>query len=392
MGPVHSHDTISPTVPAEAAACGTTPSLGVEEEFLLVAPGTGRPVPMADAVRSLALEEDGLASEEGEVQAEFLQVQLEIATPVCSGLDEVAGQLLRLRHLLGDAAERAGCCLAACGAATVSGNDRMEVTPESRYLSMRDDAGQLANEQLINGMHVHVGVPDRETRVDLLNRLRPWLVLITALAANSPLWHGRDTGFASWRSLVFGRWPVTGVPPLFRDAEDYDARVAGLVDRGLIADQRQVYWLARLSDRHPTVEVRAADVQLRVDDAVMIAGLVRALAMTLLEDESARRASEVCPPEVLAAGAWRAARHGVTGDLLDPWSGRERRAHDVLADMVAYLRPALGRAGDAREIVPHLERLMDEGNGAERQRRTLQERGLTGLNEFIVSQTSALTG
>jgi carboxylate-amine ligase len=347
---------------------------------------------MAEAVRSLALQGGGLVAAEGEVQPEFLQVQLEIATPVCTGLDEVAGQLLRLRHLLGGAAEQAGCRLAACGAAPVSAGGPIAVTAEARYLSMRGDAAQLADEQLINGMHVHVGLPDRETRVDLLNRLRPWLVVITALAANSPLWHGRDTGFASWRSLVFGRWPVTGVPPLFRDAEDYDARVDGLVDRGLIADRRQVYWLARLSDRYPTVEVRAADVQLRVDDAVMIAGLVRALAMTLLEDESSRRLSAACPPEILGAGAWRAARHGVTGDLLDPWTGYERKAKDVLADMVDYLRPALRQAGDAREALPHLERLMDEGNGAERQRRTLHERGWTGLNEFIVSQTSALTG
>jgi carboxylate-amine ligase len=311
---------------------------------------------------------------------------------VCSSLDEVAGQLLRLRHLLSGAAEQAGCCLAACGAAPVSGSGRVEVTAGSRYLSMREEAAQLADEQLINGMHVHIGLPDRETRVDLLNRLRPWLVLITALAANSPLWRGRDTGFASWRSLVFGRWPVSGVPPLFRDAEDYDDRVDGLVDRGLVSDRRQVYWLARLSDRYPTVEVRAADVQLRVDDAVMLAGLIRAVAMTLLEDESSLRLSAACPPEVLAAGAWRAARHGVTGDLLDPWTGRERKAQDLLVDVVEYLRPALGRAGDAREIVPHLERLMSEGTGAERQRRTLREHGWTGLNEFIVSQTSALTG
>ncbi|MFD0381954.1 glutamate-cysteine ligase family protein [Streptomyces stramineus] len=136
-------------------------------------------------------------------------------------------------------------------------------------------------------MHVHAAVPDRSAGVAVLNRIRLWLPVLVAMAGNSPLWRGEDTGFASWRTVIFGRWPVAGPPPAFADGPDYDRRVADLVSSGAIADTGQIYWQARLSEHYPTIEVRCFDVQLTVEDAVMFAGIVRALVATALREEDA---------------------------------------------------------------------------------------------------------
>ncbi|MEU9148599.1 glutamate--cysteine ligase [Streptomyces sp. NPDC048349] len=352
-------------------------TLGVEEEYLLVDPVTAVPTPYAEDVRRTA----GLGplAEAGEVQDELLQAQMEVATPVCWKLDEVGGHLLRLRHALGSAAEANGCRIAATGAAPVRGAEPVPVTPTSRYLRMEGEARQLVDEQLICGMHVHVGIPDAETGVAVLNRIRVWLPTLLAMSANSPLWDGRDTGFASWRTIVFGRWPVSGPPPFFDGLADYERRLDALVASGVIADRGQVYWQARLSDRYPTVEVRCLDVQLRADDAVLLAGVVRALVATAIAEEKAGLPpATASAPELVQAGNWHAARHGLNGTLLDP-EGRPRSSGDVLCDLVRHITPALEDAGDLREVNALTHRLLQEGTPADRQRRAAANGGLPEL-------------
>lgn len=363
------------------------PTVGVEEEYLLLDPNSGLPMPKVEAVREAA----GLhpAVDHAELQHELLQAQIEVATPVCSALAEVGGHLLRLRHALAAAAEDSGCRLAACATGPYAPAAPPAITDAPRYHSISRQVTRLADEALINGMHVHVGIPDQEYGVALLNRLRPWLPILTALAANSPVWHGSDTGFASWRTVVFGRWPISGIPPLFAGAQDYEERIQHLLDAQLIRDRGQLYWQARLSARFPTIELRAMDVQLRADEAVMLAGLVRALAVTLSRERSPAPAPPAWPPEGLAGAGWHAARHGMGGMLHDPRTGLARPAGAIVEDMIDYLTPALAEAGDTREVVPLLDRLMREGNGAERQRRSLAETGRQGLITMIAAETSA---
>ncbi|AUY53730.1 glutamate--cysteine ligase [Streptomyces sp. CB01881] len=357
-------------------------TIGVEEEYLLIDSVTGMPVTRAARVRSAAGLQPALGDDE--VQRELSQAQLEVATPVCRTLDEVGGHLLRLRHTLAQAAEDCGCRLAATGSAPFTDRLAVPITPTPRYRRMRRQAAAVADEQLINGMHVHVGVPDRDAGVTVLDALRPWLPLLIALSANSPLWQGRDTGFASWRTVVFDRWPVSGLPPHFAGAADYDRRTRRLLAAGLIDDTGQVYWQARLSERYPTIEVRAMDVQLRVDEAVLIAGLVRALAVHALDHPPV---DEGDPPEFLGAAAWHAARHGTTGRLYDPLTGRIAPAREVTDGLLAHLEAPLRGSGDHRLAVRLLERLHGEGNGAVRQRRELRRRGRNGLIGMIRGET-----
>ncbi|MGW1772053.1 carboxylate-amine ligase [Streptomyces sp. NPDC002104] len=356
-------------------------TLGVEEEYLLLDPATAEPTPTVEEVSRTA----GLGSlaEQGEVQDELLQAQIEVATPICWALDEVGGHLLRLRHALASAAESNGCRIAATGAAPVRGVLPVPVTRKARYLRMEGEARQLVDEHLICGMHVHVGVPDRETGVAVLNRIRVWLPTLLAMSANSPLWDGRDTGFASWRTIVFSRWPVSGPPPHFEGLADYERRLDALVTSGVIADRGQIYWQARLSDRYPTIEVRCPDVQLTAEDAVLLAGVIRALVATAIAEEKAG-----LPPvtasgtEVLQAATWHAARYGLNGSLVGP-DGRPGSSGDVLCALMRHITPALEDAGDLREVSALSHRLLREGTPADRQRRALDDGGLSALTGLI---------
>ncbi|MFD8705512.1 glutamate--cysteine ligase [Kitasatospora sp. NPDC059648] len=357
-------------------------TIGVEEEYVLIDPVGGVPVARAAAVQAAADGQRALTS--GEVQRELSQAQIEVATPVCRSLDEVGGHLLRLRHSLALAARASGCRLAATGSVPFTDRLHVPVTPTPRYRRLRRTARALVDEQLINGMHVHVGVPDREAGVRVLNWLRPWLPVLTAVAANSPFWHGRDTGFASWRTVVFDRWPVSGPPPAFAGAADYDRRIRALVERGLIEDTGQLYWQARLSERYPTVEVRAMDVQLTVDEAVVVAGLVRGLCATALT--GARTPPP--DPEFVRATGWYAARYGTTGLLHDPRTGSPVPAAQAVAALLAQVEEALSAVGDLDRAAWLLGRLHQDGNGAIRQRRALRRGGRASLVGLIVDETA----
>jgi carboxylate-amine ligase len=366
-------------------------TVGVEEEYLLLDAATGFPAARAGQVRRAADLQSAIDG--SEVQRELLQAQLEIATPVCRSVAEIGTHLERLRHALGAAARAHDCRLAACATAPFTDRMPVPVTDTTRYRAMRADAPQLTDEQLITGMHVHVGVPDRDAGVAVLGHLRPWLPLLVALSANSPLWQGVDTGFASWRTVVFGRWPVSGVPPWFADARDYDDRIHALVRSGLIGDVGQLYWQVRLSERYPTVEIRAMDVQLRIDEAVMLTGLVRAVAAVALAGRSAEQGQAHPHPhphphqETLSAAVWYAARHGCTERLYDPIGGTLDSPPAVVGLVLQALGPALADNGDTDLVEPVLARLLQDGNGAVRQRRELRRGGRAGLLDSVVQET-----
>jgi carboxylate-amine ligase len=356
-------------------------TLGVEEEYLLLDRDTGLPSPSAGLVQAAADLEPVLGR--GEVDSELLQAQIEVATPVCTALDEVTSHLVRFRQAVTAAADRAGCRVAATGGAPLTAGHAVPVTQKRRYREMRADAARRVDEQLICGMHIQVGVPDRSAGAAALGRLRPWLPVLVALGANSPFWDGRDTGFASWRTVVFGRWPVSGSPPFVSGGAQYERRVAALLATGVIRDRKQVYWHARLSEGYPTLEVRAPDVQLDVDSAVTLAGVARALVATALR-EARHGVRPLDPPgSIMYAAGWHAARHGLDDELVDPRHGTPGTAAEVVGALLDHIRPALTGFGDAERVTEGVTRLLDRGTGAARQRRALAEEGTPGLLDLI---------
>ena len=381
-------------LPGTGASTGSTnsslPTIGVEEEFLLLDPATGLPVPVAGPVLSRA-KLVGTAGEAA-LQTEVLRSQVETATPVCSGLGEVLSSLNGSRRALAVAAAHHHVDLAAVGAAP---NCHLEqpVTQSTRYLAMRRQAPALLDEQLVNGMHVHVEVPSREVGVDVMNRLRPYLPVLLAFSANSPVWRGRDTGFSSWRAVHTQRWAVEGPPPRFVDVADHDRQVAALVRTGAILDVGMVYWQVRLSERNPTVEVRVADVAPDVPGAAAFAGLVRGLVVEAFADGRAGRPCPDPPAALLRAASWQAARSGLDGELPVPSSladgtVRMEPAASVLRELAARCADHVGADGDL--LVDLVGSVLKRGNGAQRQREALARGGLPALVRLVRQASTAL--
>ena len=351
-------------------------TVGVEEEFQLLDRATGRLVSAADPVLAGAE-----PTAPGELMGELPLSQVETATPVCTTLDEVDRELRRLRAVAQRAAEAQGCWVVGSGTPPAGDWAEQSVSSDPRYAAIAADKAYLVSQQLISGMHVHVGVPSPDLGITVLNATRPWLAVLAAITANSPYWLGTDTGFASYRTVHWGRWPVSGPPPAFRDRADYDTTVAELTAVGAVTGPSNVYWDVRPSSKYATVELRVMDTCQTVDDAVLVTALIRAIAATAL---AAPGESPVDPPlPLLRAASWRAARFGLGDRLVRPGTARLAPAGDVVAALVAAVRPALEEAGDAERVDEGLVRLQRLGTGADRQRAAFARGGPPALAAML---------
>ena len=343
-------------------------SVGVEEEFLLVEPGTGRPKAVAGTVLQAAGQAAG-----SDLEAELQQQQLETNSRPCRSLDDLHRELRRGRASATAAAGRAGAQVAALGTSPVPVEPRPVRT--SRYERMTEDFGMTAREQLTCGCHVHVEISSAEEGVAVLDRAGPWLAALLALSANSPFWQGQDSSYASFRYQVWGRWPSSGPTEPFRTAQAYHDTVQQMVRSGTLIDPGMIYFNARLSERYPTVEIRIADVCLRADDAVLIAALARALVETEARASREERPAARTRTELLRLAAWRASRSGLDGALLHPATGRPEQATPVVNMLLDHCRDALADAGDADAVTELLAALLARGNGASFQRAAYRRSG-----------------
>lgn len=367
---------------------GCAPTFGVEEEYFLLDPATATLMPVAEPVleraRRRATETAGRTG--WSLNHELLQHQVEIATPVCISAAELEADLRWMRSYLAVAAWREGAVLAPIGTPPIDTVvDAKLITVDHRYRKLQKRMPELVREELVCGMHVHVGVPSRAVGVTVLNRLRPWMHVLLALAANSPLWGGGDSGFASWRTLQMQRWPLHGVPPPFATVIDYESHVAGLARQRVITDRGQLYWCSRLSERYPTVEVRVPDVQLTVAESSMIATLIRALVARAMRDMADGQPEPVISQETVEHACWLAARHGTSEDLLDLTGQRDGTTCRPAAWMLDQLVDLVGGGAlqeDMEYVLPRLDRAVVDG-GAARQRAAMSDRGTAGLIDLL---------
>ncbi len=363
---------------------GPSFTIGVEEEYLIVDAVTGELRPRAAAVLPAA--RDALGDQ---VQPELSRSQIEVGTAVCSSLDEVRAELGRLRAEVIIAAEQAGSWVAASGSHPFADWREQPITPKGRYLELAETFRLLAWELLICGCHVHVGVEDPEDAIRVIDRCRPWLPTLLALSANSPFWQGVDSGYCSYRTQVFDRLPVTGAPPVLGRRSEFDRLVEELVATGSMADATKLYWDVRPSARFPTVEFRVCDVGLTIDDAVMVAGLVRALVRTSHGQAVAGEPVPAVRSEVVRSARWRASRDGLDGELVDLGAGRTRPATEVVDSFLAFLRPVLEDAGEWDEVSALVGQTLERGNGARRQREVFERTGsLEELVTWLADQTA----
>ncbi|GGY76905.1 glutamate--cysteine ligase [Streptomyces omiyaensis] len=366
-------------------------SVGVEEELLLVGARSGAPLAVSGAVlaaadRSAWQRPGASGPGDHEFEKELQKEQVEFATKPVTEMGELQEEIVRIRGEAARHAASAGAVVAAVATAPLSVQPSLNVGP--RYRWMAEQFGLTAQEQLTCGCHVHVSVASDEEGVAVLDRIRPWLAVLTAMSANSPFWQGEDSGYASYRSRVWNRWPSAGPVELFGSADRYHERVRAMIDTGVLRDEGMVYFDARLSATYPTVEVRVADVCLDASTPVLLAALVRGLAETASRDWRDGRPPARVGTGLLRLASWRAGRSGLDGPLLHPETMRETSAEEAVEALYRHVREALKDHGDDERVREGIARLHERGNGARTQRRLHAEgRGLAS----VVTRCAELT-
>ncbi|GHG51104.1 MULTISPECIES: carboxylate-amine ligase [Amycolatopsis] len=372
------------------------PTMGVEEEFLLVNPRTGHASPCAEPVLA-RYRHHGPLPDGVRVHRELRLTQLEAASGVCTTAGELRDQLTVARRVLAGAAAAEDCALLATGTPVGPGPATQPPPSTGRYAEIDAAYGAVVADYEACGCHVHVGVADPDTAVAVVNHLGRWLPTLLALSANSPFDHGRDTGYDSWRMVLQSRFPGSGVAPHLRGHAEYRRAVETLVDCGALVDPDQTFWLARPSGRFPTVEFRVADTALTVDHAVLQALLSRALVQRALADLAEGREAAPLSPQVAAAAVWAAARHGLSGSLVDAVEETRRPAWTLVEELLAHVRAPLEESGDLVEVRKLVEAVRAGGSGAARQR-AVADRGTAEAVRWLTAATvpvghgSLLTG
>src|SRR5688572_2812417 len=347
-----------PPVPAGA-------TFGIEEEFHLVDPRTFELTPSPDLCAAAVRREVG-----PRIHAELVTTQIETVSGICESLTDLRAELVAARREVATAAALAGVAVLPASTHPFDGWQQQVITPAPRYEAMVERWAGLASQQDICGCHVHVGVPDLETAVAVMDRARPYLPVLLAMTGSSPFHDGVDTGYESYRTLWWSRWPMTGPPEYMGSAERFQEVVAGLVASGVVADSSHLYWDLRPSSHLPTLEFRLADVCTEVDDVVLHAALVRSLVRVLA---GRSEGSDPCPqprPELLRAARWRAARHGLDSQLFDPVRSELVPARVAVRRLLAELQDDLRDHDEWAVVVELVERLFERGTSASRQRTT----------------------
>ncbi|NEA56464.1 YbdK family carboxylate-amine ligase [Streptomyces sp. SID13666] len=344
-------------------------SVGVEEELLLVDPGTGEPRAVAEAVLAAEVEADDEARLESELQRE----QVETTTRPQTSMSDLARELRRWRAAASERARETGTEVAALATSVLPADP--SVSSGRRYHRLIEEFGLTAQEQLTCACHVHVGVQSDEEGVAVLDRIRPWLSVLLALSANSPFWQGNDSEYSSFRNQVWGRWPSAGPTEEFGSPERYHSQVRSLLGTRTLLDEGMIYFDARLSRTYPTIEIRVADVCMDADDAVLLAALVRALVETAARAWRAGEPTRAAPVGLLRLASWRAARSGVSDQLVHPFIWTPAPAETVINTLVEHTTEALLDADDLSLVKESLSQLMGRGGGAGLQRDTYARTG-----------------
>ena len=334
------------------------------------------------------------------VSAELLQSQIEIATPVLRDMATALPQLQGYRAALSRIGATHGLGILAAGTHPNALWTHQRQTDTLRYDKLMHDLQMLGARNMVCGLHVHVGVPDPDKRVDLMVRMIPFIPLLLALSTSSPFWQARRTGLMGYRLAAYDELPRTGIPELFADKADYDRYIATLTAAGAIADASFVWWAVRPSFAHPTLELRVADSCTYAEDAVTIAALFRALVRRLDRDPTLNAGLDATARAIAVENKWRAQRYGIHGSFVDAQKGRAVSVADALEDMLALVRDD-ARALDCLTEVEAARNILARGTSADRQleiyrfaRAGGSPRGdsLRGVVDWLVSATTEGAG
>lgn len=347
-------------------------TLGVEEEYQVVDPETRELRPFFREVPGSHGEELG-----EQVKPELHQCVVEVGSRVCSTPAEIRDELIRLRRAVLERVAAEGLTIAAAGTHPFSSWMEQEITPLERYRGLMEDLQQVAQKNLIFGLHVHVGIEDREFLIDAMNVARYFLPHLLALSASSPFWMGRRTGLKSYRSVVWSGFPRTGIPRRFGSWDEYRSLVEVLVAANSIEDGTKIWWDLRPNWNHETLEFRICDQPSRIDEVVCLAALFQAIVARLWELRGRNLTFRQYPAQLIEENKWRAARYGVRGEIVDFGKGREVAVGELIEELLGwFLGDVLDELGSRKEAA-YARRLLEEGSSADRQLAAYEERGET---------------
>lgn len=358
--------------------------IGIEEEYQIIDPETRE---LSSYVTQML--EAGQRILGQQMKPELQQSMVEIGTTVCKDVDEARAELIRLRGEIIRLAAGGGLKIVAAGTHPFSLWEMQKITPIERYFGVQKDMQIVADQLLIFGTHIHIGIEDREFIIDAMNAVRNILPLVLCLSSSSPFWMGRNTGFKSYRCIVFRHFPRTGIPRIFRSWGEYTNLLSMLEDTQCIPDASKVWWDVRPHWKYPTLEIRICDVCTRVDEVICIAAILQAAIFKFWKIRQENLTSRIYPAPLIEENKWRAARYGLEGNIVDFGKLVEIPAKDIIRHLIEDLIENAGEELGSTERIRYANRILEEGSSADRQLATFEKTNdLKAVVDQLISETA----
>jgi len=360
-----------------------TLTIGIEEEYQIIDPQTRE---LRSYITEILKEDEVILRE---VKPELHQSIVEVGTTVCETPAQARDELRRLRGLVMGLARKKDLAIAAAGTHPFSSWVDQEITPLERYVGVKQDMQDLAQQLLIFGTHVHIGIEDREFLIDAMNVSRYFLPHLLCLTSSSPFWIGRQTGLKSYRSVIFRNFPRTGIPRVMDSYGDYAYLLERLVQTKCIPNGSKIYWDVRPHHLYPTLEFRFADVCTRVEEAVCLAAILQAIIAKLWKMRRDNTTFRVYPSDLIEENKWRAVRYGLDGQLIDFGKEQEAPAREVIIELIDWFIADVVDELGSRAEVEYAYHIMQHGSSADRQIKVFQETGdLKAVVDHLVRETA----
>lgn len=358
-------------------------TVGIEEEYQIIDPESRE---LTSYITQFLNEGSFLV--ERELKAEFLQSQVELGTAVCQNIADLHEELAQQRGTIIHLAQQRGLKIISAGTHPFSHWIKQEVTPKARYYGLLDEMQMLARRLLIFGMHVHIGIEDRDFAIDCMNVMRYMVPHIAALATSSPFWMGRDTGLKSYRAVLFSDLPRTGLPDYFPDWHTFEQFVNSLVNTGCIPDGSKIWWDVRPHFTYPTLEFRMCDACTTIDEAIAIAALLQAVVAWLWDLRQRNLTFRIYRRDLIEENRWRAIRYGLDGQLIDWGKEQEKPARWLIRELLRLVDPYVEQLG-SREFIEPIYSILEHGTSADRQLRVFRENNgdMKAVVDHLIAET-----
>lgn len=357
-------------------------TIGVEEEYMIIDPETRE-------LKSHDQKIVEMASKvlDDKVKAEMHQAVVEVGTGICNDVEEARQDISKLRRAVSDIAGELGLRIGAAGTHPFSHWSTQLITPNPRYEEIISEMQEAARSNLIFGLHVHIGVEDKNMAIHLSNSLRYFLPHVYALSTNSPFWEGRNTGFKSFRTKVFDKFPRTGIPDMFQNYADYENYVKLLIKTGCIDNAKKIWWDLRVHPFFSTIEFRICDIPLTVDETICITAIFQALVSKLYKLRLSNMQFINYNRALINENKWRASRYGIDGKLIDFGKEQEFRTRTLILELLDFIDDQLDELG-SRDAVNYVHTILEKGTGADRQLEIYNEsNSLVSVVDYIMEQT-----